>query len=238
MQKIPVTILPELANYQGFTPLNKRLINPFVVLGLLVTFILLLSWLISNGSTNDADTYLLRLPRSPAPDYLPIGSAKTISVIRDFTSIGSGVVLTCLTVCVALYFAIRKETHTTLFVILTILFGWLTMEGLKLVYHRDRPTVVPHLMVESSLSLPSGHSMMSTVVFLALAGIAAGRTSSRPLRVFYFCLAGLLALLIGATRVYLGVHHPSDVLAGWLLGLAWVQFAFLASSWLVKDTMT
>lgn len=207
--------------------MNKHLRNSLVLLGLLISLILLLSYLIAAGSTYDADTALLRLYRGPGPEYLPMGTLKLQSIIRDVTSLGSGVLLTCLTICVALYFVLRKDWRTGLFVALTILLGWFAMEGLKLVYDRQRPTVVTHLMLETSLSLPSGHAMMSMMVYLTLAGIAASRTSNRGQKVFYFTLAIVLALLIGATRVYLGVHHPSDVLAGWLIGAAWVQLAFL-----------
>jgi undecaprenyl-diphosphatase len=95
------------------------------------------------------------------------------------------------------------------------------MESLKQLYGRNRPTVVPHEMLEKSLSLPSGHAMMSTVVFFTLAGVYARRSSNRKVAIFGFTLAAVFALAIGYSRIYLGVHHPSDVLAGWLMGLAW-----------------
>ncbi|MFO0816091.1 MAG: phosphatase PAP2 family protein [Gemmatales bacterium] len=195
-----------------------------------VLLILILSYGIHVGATFDVDTYLLRLNRDAAPDYQPLGSIKQQSVIRDITGIGSGVVLTSLTICLGVYHLLRREWRTAWFIMLSILLAWLTMEGLKLVYQRERPSVVPHLTFEKSLSLPSGHSMMSMVVFLTLASVYAQRTLHRSVRVFYFALALLLALVIGYTRVYLGVHHPSDVLAGWLLGVFWVQV-----SWMVHE---
>lgn len=198
-----------------------------VVLGLVTALVAGLSYLIATGATYEVDTYLLRLSRDAAPGYQPLGTPKLQSVIRDVTSLGSGVILTTLTILVGLHHFMRKEWHTGLFILLTILLGWWAMEGLKVVYQRERPTVVPHLMNEKSLSLPSGHSMMSMVVFLTLAAVYASRTTHRQLQIYYFTVAFLLALLIGYTRVYLGVHHPSDVLTGWLLGILWVQLAFL-----------
>jgi undecaprenyl-diphosphatase len=189
--------------------------------------ILILSYGIHVGATFDVDTYLLRLSRDAAPEYQPLGSAKLQSIVRDVTGIGSGVVLTTLTVCLGVYHLLRREWRTGWFILISILLAWLTMESLKLVYQRERPSVVPRMTYEQSLSLPSGHSMMSMVVFLTLACVYAQRTSHRSVRVYYFALALLLALLIGYTRVYLGVHHPSDVLAGWLLGIFWVQVAWL-----------
>lgn len=205
--------------------------NP-IIISVVVTslLVLLVSWLISNGSTEGIDTWLLRLNREGAPNYQPAGSDKQQSVVRDITALGSGVILTSLTVLVLILHCLRGEWRTGWFIALVILFGWFAMEGLKLIYHRERPTVVPHMMTESSLSLPSGHAMMSTVVFFTLAFVYAQRTSHRGVKVFAFTVACLLVVLIGYTRVYLGVHHPSDVLAGWLLGLLWVQLAFILRS--------
>lgn len=199
----------------------------FLILGLCLLAVLALSYLIIAGSTYDVDTYLLRMYRDAGPEYKPIGSAKLQSVIRDITSLGSGTVLTALTACVLVYHLLRKEWKTGLFIAVSILLGWFTMEGLKLIYHRERPTVVTHMMEEESLSLPSGHAMMSTVVFFTLAGVYGSRSTSKKVTYFAFTLAGVLAFMIGYTRIYLGVHHPSDVLAGWLLGLSWALGALM-----------
>lgn len=199
----------------------------FLTLCICLLAVMVLSYLIATGSTYEVDTYLLRLTRSAGPEYQPLGSPKLQSVVRDVTSLGSGTVLTSLTVCVLLYHLLRKEWKTGLFIAISILLGWFTMEGLKLIYQRERPTVVPHMMLEKSLSLPSGHAMMSTVVFFTLAGVYGSRSTSRKVTWFAFILAGLLAFIIGYTRIYLGVHHPSDVLAGWLLGLSWALGALM-----------
>ena len=203
-----------------------------VLLAITMLVVLLVSFLIAEGSTYEVDTWLLRVSRDDAPAYQPLGSPKLQSVIRDVTSIGSGTVLTVLTLCVGVYHLLRRQWRTAWFIMLSILLAWQTMETLKLIYRRDRPDVVPHQMVENSLSLPSGHAMMSTVVFLTLACVYGQKSRHRGVMVFLFLLASLLALIIGYTRIYLGVHHPSDVLAGWLLGLAWVQLA-----WLVHETL-
>ncbi|MBL8824931.1 MAG: phosphatase PAP2 family protein [Planctomycetia bacterium] len=205
--------------------------NP-ILISLVVTslLVLLVSWLISNGSTEEIDTWLLRLNRDGGPEFHPAGSVKQQSVMRDITAMGSGTVLTSLTVLTLVFHLMNRQWKTGWFIALTILFGWFAMEGMKLLYQRERPTVVPHMMTESSLSLPSGHAMMSTVVFFTLASVYAKRTSHRRLQIFAYTVACLLVVLIGYTRVYLGVHHPSDVLAGWLLGLLWVQLAFILRS--------
>lgn len=194
--------------------------------------VLALSWFISNGSTESIDTWLLRLNRADGPEFQPAGSIKLQSVMRDITALGSGVILTGFTMLVMIFHFLRREWRTGWFIGLTILFGWFAMEGLKLMYNRDRPTVVPHMMMEKSLSLPSGHAMMSTVVFFTLASVYSQRTIHRGLQIFAYTVACLLTVVIGYTRIYLGVHHPSDVLAGWLLGLLWVQLTFILRSYL------
>ncbi len=186
-----------------------------------------LVYLIYTGATHEVDTYLLRITRDSGPEYQPLGSPKLQSIMRDITALGSGTVLTAFTLCIVLYHTLRREWKLAAFLAVTILLGWLTMEGLKLLFQRERPTVVPHLMVEKSLSLPSGHTMMSTAIFFLIAGVYSSRSRSRKVTWFAFTLASLLALTIGYTRIFLGVHHPSDVLAGWLLGLAWSLLALM-----------
>jgi undecaprenyl-diphosphatase len=203
-----------------------------IILALTLMAVVVLSWLIAQGSTYDVDTWMLRLTRDAAPGYEPLGSPKLQSVIRDITSVGSGVVLTVLTLILGIYHLLRRQWRTAWFIMISILLAWQTMETLKLIYNRNRPDVVPHGMFEKSLSLPSGHAMMSTVVFLTLACVYAQKAQHRTVKVFLFALAILLFLTIGWTRIYLGVHHPSDVLAGWLLGICWVQLA-----WLVHEVL-
>ena len=92
---------------------------------------------------------------------------------------------------------------------------------LKRVFDRPRPTVVPQLIVETSPSFPSGHAMMSAVIYLTLGTLLAQLCPRWRERVYVLTVAGVLAVLIGLTRLYLGVHYPTDVLAGWTVGLAW-----------------
>jgi len=99
----------------------------------------------------------------------------------------------------------------------------------KLSLHRPRPELVPHLARVSNASFPSGHAMISAAIFLTVGAMLA-ETQKRPAaRAYLMGLAGLLVILIGCSRVYLGVHWPSDVMAGWCFGSVWALFAFAAN---------
>ncbi|TIO49667.1 MAG: phosphatase PAP2 family protein, partial [Mesorhizobium sp.] len=94
---------------------------------------------------------------------------------------------------------------------------------------RPRPDLVSHLVNETSLSFPSGHAMLSAVTYLTLGSLAARFLPNRRTKIFVLGLAVLTTVLVGTSRVYLGVHWPSDVLAGWCAGFAWAMLCWLAA---------
>ena len=103
---------------------------------------------------------------------------------------------------------------------------------LKALFHRPRPAIVPHLSDIATASFPSGHAMLSSVVYLTLAAALARTATRTRLKIYYLGVAVALTGLIGCSRVYLGVHYPTDVLAGWSLGVAWVGICCLAAYYL------
>jgi undecaprenyl-diphosphatase len=98
---------------------------------------------------------------------------------------------------------------------------------LKEVFARPRPQVVPHLRQVMSLSFPSGHALTSAAIFLTLGALLMRVAQSRLVKFYIMFIAMTATLLVGATRVYLGVHYPTDVLAGWLIGISWALFCWL-----------
>lgn len=191
------------------------------------------------GETRDFDELILRSLRDPTNLKQPIGPPWLETAMIDLTSLGGVPTLTLITSLVVIYLLVARSYGTAALVTLSISGGAVLINILKLGFARPRPEVVDHLVSVQSLSFPSGHAMSSAVVYLTLGALLA-RTERRPaVRGYIFAVAVLLTLLIGVTRVYLGVHYPTDVLAGWALGAAWAMLCWLVARWLrPKDNET
>ncbi len=197
---------------------------PWSIIGIAVAggVLLLLFFLgtrVMQGDVFALDRWLLLALRGS--DGAPIGSARFTSMVRDVTALGSTTVLTILVVFVALLLASMGRWRTGVLVALACASGSWANVLLKHVVARTRPDLVPHLMAETSNSFPSGHAANSAIVYLTLATLAWPLLRRPAARAFAMAAAVLLVIAIGASRVYLGVHWPSDVLAGWLFGALW-----------------
>jgi undecaprenyl-diphosphatase len=183
---------------------------------------------VTEGDTGVIDRALLLALRNPKDLSDPIGPRAFEEAMRDVTALGGFTFLTFLTivVTVALLFY-GKRRHALVFAS-TVVLAEISADSLKLVYDRPRPDIVSHGSWVYSHSFPSGHSTMSAAVFLTLAAVLASLEPKRRAKVFTFGVAILLVVSIGLSRVYLGVHWPSDVLAGWWLGAAWALAARIA----------
>ncbi len=106
--------------------------------------------------------------------------------------------------------------------------------GLKSFFDRPRPDVVTPLVLATSPSFPSGHALGAAAIYLMLGALLARLQERRALKVFCTAGAGVLTLLVGVSRIHLGVHWPSDVLAGWCVGAAWAIFCWLVAAWLQR----
>ena len=120
------------------------------------------------------------------------------------------------------------------FVLAATFCGLVLSTVLKALFNRDRPSLVPHLSEVYTSSFPSGHSMLSAVVYLTLGSLLARLVQHRYLKIYFLVLALLLTFLIGVSRVYMGVHYPTDVLAGWTAGLVWASVCYLVARALQK----
>ena len=164
-------------------------------------------------------------------DFRPRGAPWLTEAVRDYTALG-GVLLrhiVALGALVALLFLrLRREA---VLLALTIAGGWAVNSGLKLLVGRPRPDLVPHLMEAGGQSFPSGHSFNSAVVYIAIALAFAALSPRQSVRLTVIGIAVSLTMLVSLSRVWLGVHYPSDAIAGWLGGAGW---AFLASALLYR----
>jgi len=173
------------------------------------------------GDTAAFDERILLSLRTADDLTDPVGPGWFEEMARDITGLGGFGVLTLLTLAAVGYLLLHRKGHTALYLALAIGSGILASTLLKHLFDRPRPDLVPHAQVVYTSSFPSGHSMMSAVVFLTLGALLAGVQSNLRLRAYLLGVAAVLALLVGASRVYLGVHWPTDVLAGWTAGAAW-----------------
>ncbi len=181
---------------------------------------------VGEGSTEALDRKLLLALRNPADLADPIGPPWLEEAMRDITGWGSVVTIVVLTLSVAAYLALTERRRIALFVLAAVGSGEGVSTLLKFVYHRPRPDLVPHGMEVFTASFPSGHAMMSAIAYLTLASLLARIERSRRVGIFVLLMGMAITVLVGISRVYLGVHWPSDVLAGWCVGAAWAALCW------------
>ena len=175
----------------------------------------------SEGETSAFDKAILIGLRHADDLGQPIGPAFLKSSMIDITALGGTTVLTLFAILAISFLLLRGRWRQALLAAFATGGGAIMGKVLKSLFARPRPEVVPHLVEVTSLSFPSGHSMNSAIVYLTLAVLLARSFTERKLRAFTIGVAVLLVLTIGFSRIYLGVHYPSDVLAGWSIGAAW-----------------
>lgn len=179
--------------------------------------------------TQHFDERVLLALRSPGDVHTPVGPRWLAEAARDVTALGSVSVLT-LVVCAVSGFLLLVRRWRTLALVLGSTLGGTVVNGLlKRVFARPRPTVVPHLTEVLTESFPSGHAMLSAIVYLTLGALLAQLVQRRWLKAYLVGVALGLTLLIGLTRVYLGVHYPTDVVGGWMAGLGWALVTALVA---------
>lgn len=173
------------------------------------------------GETGKLDEAILLSLRNPADLADPIGPSWFEEVMRDFTSLGGTAILVALCLAVLGYLLLQKKRRMALFMAAAVIGGFILSSTLKSFFDRPRPDIVPHSTYVMSASFPSGHSMLSAVVFLTLGGLLAHHIKNRRLKIYVLTLSVLATFIVGCSRIYLGVHWPTDVLAGWTAGASW-----------------
>jgi undecaprenyl-diphosphatase len=203
-----------------------------VVLGLGVFVFIGIADEVGEGDTLRLDRWLLLALRASGDPGDPLGPAWVEEMFRDFTALGGIGVLSLLTLASVGYLWLQDLRRVAWFVLVAILGGLLLTLLLKSGFDRPRPDLVSHGSMVYTSSFPSGHSMLSAVVYLTGGALLAVVHNARRVRVYVIGCSVLATLLVGVSRVYLGVHWPSDVLAGWAAGAAWAAACWLAALWL------
>jgi undecaprenyl-diphosphatase len=189
---------------------------------------------VTGGRTQRFDDTILRALRDPSDPARLIGPSWMILVVRDITALGGETVLTLVTLVVFGFLIVAGKRHAAVLLLIAAVGGTAGNVLLKDYFERPRPDVVPHLMKEESSSFPSGHSMMSAVIYLTLGALLDRFVEGRGLKLYCLSVAMLLTFLVGCSRVFLGVHNPTDVLGGWSAGLTWAVLCWLVARYLQK----
>ncbi len=203
-------------------------------LALAVLAFVLLAGEVLEGDTKAFDETILLALRTPDALNDPIGPHWFEEIARDMTAMGGVGVLTLLTFAVAGYLALSRHISTMWFMLIAIGSGTLLSRTAKLFFDRPRPELVPHGSFVYTASFPSGHTMLSAVTYLTLAVMLSRLEKRRLIKVYIMTVAIVLTGLVGASRVYLGVHWPTDVIAGWTAGAGWAVACVLVSQWLQR----
>ncbi|MDP2801228.1 MAG: phosphatase PAP2 family protein [Phreatobacter sp.] len=204
-----------------------------VIAGGILAF-LRLADVVAEGESEAFDRALLLLFRDPAnlaqgpgPGWLP-------GIMRDITALGGLAVLTLVVTVTAVYLVLVGKRAAALFVVLAVTGGTLLSHGLKMLFDRPRPDLIPNAPLELTASFPSGHAMVSAVTYLTLGVLLTRLDAPRRIHAYFLAVAVVMTVMIGISRVYLGAHWPTDVLAGWCLGAAWALFCWLVALWLQR----
>ncbi|CAN5167862.1 phosphatase PAP2 family protein [soil metagenome] len=183
---------------------------------------------VREGETQSVDEWILRSLRRADDPAVPIGPAWVREAGLDLTALGSPAVLLLIVLGVIGLMSIQRQYGFIALTFLATSTGSIVAAFLKYLIERDRPAVVPHLREVTTPSFPSGHAMLSAVVYLTLGILLMQVVQGRAAKLYCLLSAMSLSFLVGISRIYLGVHYPTDVVAGWMAGIAWALACWAA----------
>lgn len=223
--KTPVEVDPATRHSAGHWSWTERL--GLSMLLLTASVFGLLTVLVSAQATETFDESVIRALRQPGNPEVPVGPQWFIELARDFTALGGYAVLLTLTILVTTFLVLEQKPHRARFAAMTIVAGYLLSMTLKHLVGRPRPDIVPWLSFPHSSSFPSGHSMMSAVVYLTMGLMLSELALHRRVKVFLAVTPLTISAAVGFSRIYMGVHYVTDVVAGWSAGICWALICWL-----------
>lgn len=180
-----------------------------------------------DGETSVFDQRVLLWFRNPQDLADPVGPELLEVVVRDITALGGVMVLALICLFVLGILCLRKLYRLAGFLLLSVIAGTLMNTLLKELIARPRPDLVSHGTDAALSSFPSGHTMMSTIVYLSLGAMLSLSTENPRIKLYILGWSILLPFLVGISRLYLGVHWPTDIIAGWIAGATWSLLCLL-----------
>jgi undecaprenyl-diphosphatase len=209
---------------------EARLLGSLLIPAVLLFAFIKLASEVIEGETLAFDKAILLALRNSNDTADPIGPPWLEAVMRDLTALGSTVVLTIITLAIAGFLFVTYRRILSLLLVLSVSLGTVISNTLKFMLARPRPDFIAHSIDVYTLSFPSGHAMLSAVTYLTIGALVARDQLSIRVKTYILSVAMLLSLLVGISRVYLGVHYPTDVLAGWAIGCAWASLWWFVAS--------
>lgn len=178
------------------------------------------------------DRYVMLALRSSGKPTAPVGPAWLQEAARDITSLGSIVVLGIITFAASGYLFLDRKPAVAWLMMIAVFGGIVLNSLLKLTFARPRPDFGIHLARVFTTSFPSGHAALSAITYLTIGALLARTYPSFAISLYFMSLAAFLTVLIGVSRIYLGVHYPTDILGGWCIGAAWAIACWVLMAWL------
>ena len=209
----------------------------FVPLGAAITFVLALVVFFNLADDAPEGDYLElenRIMQAFRSEGEPLGGEGFVSAMRDVTARGGAVVIVALTIFILGYEWLCRRYRVAILIAVATAGGQALNAGLKHVFARERPEATLHLVEVRSPSFPSGHSMAASIFYLTSGALLARTAKRQREKVYLMGCALLLTAAVGFSRVYLGVHYPTDVLAGWCVGAAWAITCWFVADWLAR----
>lgn len=182
-----------------------------------------------DGSTEAIDRAILLSLRDSTDVSRMAGPLWFQEMMRDFTALGGTGILIFITLSIIGFLLLEDKPHAAIVLLVAVFGGILISSLLKMGFDRPRPDLVPHGSTVLTASFPSGHSTMAAVVYLTIGALIARFHINRGVKIYALTLAAIATIIVGVTRVYLGVHWPTDVLAGWAIGAGWALFCWFAA---------